>query len=127
VETIVSGTVIAREDGVTVVDVGGGRIEIAAEAPPGARLRIGIRPEDVTLAPAAEPPRPSSARNALPGAIVSITPSAHGTHVIVDCGFPLVAAVTPRSVGELGLRPGGRVIAVFKASAAHVIGPGAGG
>jgi tungstate transport system ATP-binding protein len=127
VETIVSGTVVAREDGVTMVDAGGGRIEIAADASPGARLRIGIRPEDVTLAPAADPPGPSSARNALPGVILSITPSAHGTHVTVDCGFPLVAAVTPRSVGELGLRPGGRVVAVFKASAAHVIGAGAGG
>ncbi|MEX2146350.1 MAG: ABC transporter ATP-binding protein [Candidatus Rokuibacteriota bacterium] len=127
VETIVTGTVIAREGGATVVDVAGRRLEVASEAPPGARVRIGIRPEDVTLAPAAEPPGPSSARNALPGVIVSVTASAHGTHVVVDCGFPLVAGVTPRSVSELGLLAGGRVIAVFTASAAHVIGAGAGG
>jgi molybdopterin-binding protein len=127
VETIVTGTVLARDGGVTVVDVGGRRLEIAAAAPPGTGVRIGIRPEDVTLAPAAEPPRPSSARNALPGIIVSVTPSAHGTYVVLDCGFPLVAGVTPRSVSELGLLPGARVIAVFKASAAHIIGPGGGG
>jgi molybdopterin-binding protein len=42
--------------------------------------------------------------------------------VVVDCGFPLVAAVTARSVSELGLAPGVRVTAVFKASAAHLIG-----
>jgi molybdopterin-binding protein len=38
-----------------------------------------------------------------------------------------VAGVTPRSVSELGLLAGGRVIAVFTASAAHVIGAGTGG
>jgi len=127
VETIVSGTVLACDGGVTVVDVDGHRLEIAASAAPGARVRIGIRPEDVTLAPAAERPGPSSAPNVLPGVILSVTASAHGTHVAVDCGFPLVAAVTPRSVRELGLLPGSRVIAVFKASAAHVIGSAAGG
>ncbi len=127
VETIVSGTVRAREGGVTVVDVDGRSVESASAAAPGARVRIGIRPEDVTLAPAAERPGASSARNVLPGVVLSITASAHGTHVAVDCGFPLVAAVTPRSVKELGLLRGSRVIAVFKASAAHVIGSAGGG
>jgi molybdopterin-binding protein len=49
-------------------------------------------------------------------------------HVVVDCGFSLVAAVTPRSVDELGLAPGLPVTAVFKASAPHLIreAPGAG-
>jgi len=42
----------------------------------------------------------------------------------VDVGFPLVAAVTARSAAELGLAEGGRVVAAFKASAAHVVGPG---
>jgi molybdopterin-binding protein len=124
VETIVTGAVLACEGGVSVVEVGGRRLEIAAAAPAGERVRIGIRPEDVTLTPAGEPPGPSSARNVLPGVIVSVTPSAHGTHVVVDCGFPLVAVVTPRSVSELGLLAGGRVIAVFKATAVHVIGAG---
>jgi molybdopterin-binding protein len=41
--------------------------------------------------------------------------------VEVDVGFPLVAAVTPRSAEELGLQPGAAVVAVFKASAAHLL------
>jgi molybdopterin-binding protein len=126
VETIVTGTVLSSEGGVTVVDVGGQRVEIAAEVRSGDRVRVGLRPEDITLIPGAEPLGPSSARNALPGVIVSVTASAHGTHVVVDCGFPLVAGVTPRSVSDLGLREGGRVTAVFTASAAHVIGPAGG-
>ena len=127
VETIVSGTVLACDGGVTVVDVDGCALEIAAPAAPGTRVRIGIRPEDVTLVPVAEQPGTSSARNVLPGVIVRVTASAHGTHVVVDCGFPLVAAVTPRSVNELGLLAGGRVVAVFKATAAHVVGSAARG
>ena len=63
----------------------------------------------------------SSARNTLDGTVVRVSASMYATHVIVDVGFPLVAAVTPRSVDELALRPGARVRAVFKASAAHLI------
>ena len=55
------------------------------------------------------------------GAVQRVSASTHATHVLVDVGFPLVAAVTARSVNELGLRPGARVCAVFKASAAHLI------
>jgi len=39
-------------------------------------------------------------------------------------GFPLVATVTARSVADLGLTEGGPIVAAFKASAVHLIGPG---
>jgi tungstate transport system ATP-binding protein len=121
VETLVSGRVVAREAGVTTVEVAGRLLEVAADAAPGAHVRVAIRPEDVTLTPADAARTPSSARNALEGTVSRVTPSTHGTHVEVDVGFPLVAAVTPRSVSELGLVRGARVRAVFKASAAHLI------
>ena len=121
VETLVAGRVVGRAAGVTAVEVGGRVLEVAAEAPPGARVRVGIRPEDVTLTAADGARVASSARNALDGTVTRVSASTHGTHVTVDVGFPLVAAVTPRSVDELGLRPGARVRAVFKASAAHLV------
>jgi molybdopterin-binding protein len=40
---------------------------------------------------------------------------------VLDCGFPLVALVTARSVEELGLREGAPVIAQFKATAPHLL------
>jgi tungstate transport system ATP-binding protein len=40
---------------------------------------------------------------------------------VVDCGFPLVATVTLRSVDELGLVKGMPIVAIFKANAPHVI------
>jgi molybdopterin-binding protein len=108
---------------VAAVDAGGRVVEVAAEVRPGATVRLAIRPEDVTLEPAGSPVHLSSARNALNGVIAGITMSTHAVHVTVDVGFPLVAAVTARSAKELGLVPGKRVCAVFKASAAHLIGP----
>jgi molybdopterin-binding protein len=121
VETILSGRVLARDGGVTRVAIGERTLEVAAAGEPGTRVRVGIRPEDVTLALPPEQGGGSSARNALPGAIARITLTDTGARVLVDCGFPLVAVVTPRSLGELGLAVGTPVTAVFKASAPHLI------
>jgi molybdopterin-binding protein len=121
VETLVAGRVVGRAAGVTAVSVGGRILEVAADAVEGARVRIGIRPEDVTLTAGDVARVASSARNCLDGVITRVTASTHATHVSIDVGFPLVAAVTPRSVDELELRPGAHVRAHFKASAAHLI------
>ncbi|MBI2205589.1 MAG: ABC transporter ATP-binding protein [Candidatus Rokubacteria bacterium] len=121
VETIVAGEVVGEAGGVTIVGVAGRTIEVAGAATRGAHVRVCIRPEDVTLAQPAEHAARSSARNHLAGTITTITPAAGHVRIVVDCGFPLVAAVTSRSVTELGLRPGARVVAIFKASAAHLL------
>jgi tungstate transport system ATP-binding protein len=121
VETIVSGRVLGRDGGVTRVEIGGCTLEVAAPAEPGTRVRLAIRPEDVTLALTPEQGGASSARNVLTGAIARITVTDAGARIVVDCGFPLVATVTPRSLGEMGLVEGMRIAAVFKASALHLI------
>ena len=124
VETLVTGRVLSREAGLTVVDVAGRKLEIAAAARPGEEVRLGIRPEDVTLMLPTETIPLSSARNQLGGTIARVVPSTPGTRVVVDVGFPLVATVTARSVADLGLAEGVTITAVFKASAAHLVGPG---
>lgn len=121
VETIVAGEVVAANGEVSVVDVGGRRVEVAGRAPLGERVRVCIRPEDVTLARPAGPEAPTSARNRLAGRVLDVTPAPPYLRVLVDCGFPLVAAVNRRSVEELGLAPGVAVTAAFKASAAHLL------
>jgi tungstate transport system ATP-binding protein len=126
VETLVDGHVLHSDGGVTAVDVGGRVIEVAAHAPPGAAVRLAIRPEDVILGPIGASLPLSSARNALEGVVARVVASTHAVHVTVDVGFPLVAAVTARSAKELGLVPGARICAVFKASAVHLIAQGGG-
>ena len=121
VETIVAGHVTAAGAGTVTVEVAGRLLEIAASAAPGERVRVAIRPEDVTLTLPHERPVASSARNHLRGRVVQVRASIPHVHVVVDCGFPLVAAVTPRSIDELGLAAGADVTAVFKATAAHLL------
>jgi tungstate transport system ATP-binding protein len=121
VETIVSGEVVAVGAGTVLIAVAGRTLEVAAVAVPGERVRVGIRPEDVTLTLPHEAPIQTSARNQLAGRVTRVSASTPHVHVHVDCGFPLVAAVTPRSVDELGLVPGAAVTAVIKASAPHLI------
>ena len=109
VETIVTGRVRSARRPAS----GGAtrRAPARGRAPPARRASAcasRIRPEDVTLAPAAEPPG-ASVRNRLPAVSSSVTPSPPGMRVVVDCGFPLVAAVhrgAPWS--DLGSAPGAR-------------------
>ncbi len=121
VETIVEGRVATVDSGVVTVAVAERRVEVAANAVAGERVRVAIRPEDVTLLGAGEALPTSSARNQLQGIVTAVTPSTPHVRVVVDCGFPLVAALTPRSVREMALAPGVPVTAIFKASAAHLI------
>ena len=123
VETIVTGRVLASDNGLTAVDVAGHTLEVAAAGRPGDLVRLGIRPEDVTLMLPTERAPLSSERNYLTGPIARLVPSTPAPRVVVDVGFPLVATVTARSIADLGLTAGMRVTAVFKASAAHLIGP----
>jgi molybdopterin-binding protein len=124
VETLMSGRVIAADASVTTVEVAGRKVEMAQPAPVGEPVRLGLRPEDVTLLLPTEAAALSSARNHLPGTIVRVTPSTPATRVLVDVGFALVATVTARSVADLGLAEGVPIIAAFKASAVHLVGPG---
>jgi tungstate transport system ATP-binding protein len=121
VETIVTGRVLGREDGVTRVDVAGRVLQTAAPAEIGAGVRLALRPEDVTLARPRGRLPVTSARNVLEGTIARVTVTDMGVRVLIDCGFLLVAAATSRSLDELGLAQGHAVLAVFKASALHVI------
>jgi len=121
VETILPGQVIALENGLAVVQVGWQRLEVPAEAGVGDEVLVCLRPEDVTLAPGDAPLLPSSARNRFRGTVIRVVPQGRLYRVAVDCGFTLMATITPRSVDELNLVEGRQVVAAFKATAAHVI------
>ena len=77
-----------------------------------------IRAEEVSLS--AEPAM-SSVQNQFRGRIVEILPNGALSRVTVDVsGTPIVAAVTARSVRELGLETGKEIVAGFKATAVHL-------
>jgi tungstate transport system ATP-binding protein len=122
IETIASGTVVAQEDGLAQVRVGERVVEVVSPLGAGTPVLLCLRPEDVTLQPWVEGQlSPSSARNRLAGRVVGTGAWASQVRVVVDCGFPLTAAITRRSAAELGIGQGLPVLASFKATSAHLI------
>jgi molybdate/tungstate transport system ATP-binding protein len=77
-----------------------------------------IRSEEVTLSLT---PQSTSARNEFRGRVVEVGTLGAFARVTLDVdGTPLVAAVTTRSVQEMGLRDGSQVYATFKAFGVHL-------
>ena len=118
-DTILEGTVLGSGEGLLTMDVAGHRVQAVGSLPAGQRALLCLRPEDVTLLPAAESGRLSSARNNLPARVVRLVPAGPLLRVHLDCGAPLGALVSRPSATALGLMEGMAVIATFKASAAH--------
>jgi tungstate transport system ATP-binding protein len=121
--TTVSGIVAGCDGDSVVVKIGDREIETIGDFVKGEKLGIFIRPENVTLSvipPDQTGTQPlSSARNSLPGVVMSVTSMGHFYKVRVDCGFPLASLVTRQSVENLDLRQGQSVVASFKATAVH--------
>jgi len=120
VETILSGTVLAGDQGTFTALVGEKRIEAVGLAAPGEKVFLFIRPEDVTIAPGRSQ-LTTSARNTFPGRVEKILAFGPYQKVSMDCGFPVTAYVTKSSMEGLGLREGLEVTASFKATAVHVV------
>lgn len=59
-----------------------------------------------------------SARNQLKGAVTKVTKGATTSHVVVDIGNgqTITSSITNESVDELGVKSGGKVTVVVKAS-----------
>lgn len=101
-----------------------GRFQVAGDrqifcpASTGSYSRAVIRMEDIILSPRQ---MASSAQNHLPGTVGAVEAAGHElVRVDLDCGFPLSAMVTHRSVDELKIAPGAQLYATFKASAVRL-------
>lgn len=58
-----------------------------------------------------------SARNALPGTVVSVTKGATTAHVVIDVnGIKVTASITNEAVDDLGLKVGSAATAIVKSS-----------
>jgi molybdate transport system ATP-binding protein len=119
IETVISGEIIATQEGLATVRVG--PIELAAVAPGnGVRhVYVCIRGEDVALQKGDT--ISTSVRNHLTSKIVSMTPEGPLVRVGLDCGFVLTALVTRNACKELELQPGETITAMIKAPAIHLI------
>lgn len=117
-ENILEGAIIANNEGVVTVDIGGNAIQAVSNYPVAQEVYACIRPEDITLALSTTQ---SSARNSFHGKVTQATTLGPISRFEVDCGFRLVALVTRLSAEELNLQVGREVYATFKATGVHIM------
>lgn len=104
----------------TAIELDGGGSVVAADRGEGA-VAIAVHPWDVTVEPSGGAAvAASSAQNRLEAEVVTVTPIGNRVRVGLAVPQPLAAEVTQASVEQLGLVPGVRVVAVWKASATRV-------
>lgn len=118
-ENVFAGTIVAERDGMLILDVAGQHLEVVGSGAPGERVVLCAHPEHVVVT-TDDPDRRTSARNVFAGTVTRIVPLGPVNKVYLDCGFPLVAAVTTHSLEELGLTAGSPVFASFKATSVHL-------
>ncbi|WP_248342340.1 ABC transporter ATP-binding protein [Anaeromyxobacter paludicola] len=117
-ENVLPAEVAGEEGGLVHLRVGPAELSAVGPAP-GRRCFACFRAEDVLLeAPGGSP---TSARNRLAATVRALAPEGPLSRVTLDCGFPLVALVTRRSVEELELAPGRPVLALLKAPAVRLV------
>jgi len=141
VETVVPAVAEGERDGLVTLRIGDARLVAVAGAdlPAGAEVFACMRAEDVNIQIVRRGPPgvaggpggvhvdvdvdvlKGSARNHLSGRVVGIENEGAIDRVTVDCGFPLVAAITRQSSEELALGPGSGVTVAIKATAIHVV------
>ena len=114
VENILEGVVTSNKDGVALVEIDGHRIRVVSDIT--GEVYAFIRPEDVILSLQRFD---SSARNVLECTVEEVNQFGPTFRVRLDTG--IIALVTKQSVEDLGLAPGVKVYASFKATAAHLI------
>jgi tungstate transport system ATP-binding protein len=119
---ILPGKILSQTAGLAVISTDGKEIEAVSSLPAGMKVTVCLRHEDVTLSLLGAGPLTTSARNRFAGRVTRIFPVGSQVRVTLDCGFPLAALITGRSLEGMGLKEGQEVVATFKASSIHLIG-----
>jgi molybdate transport system ATP-binding protein len=88
-------------------------------APVGTTLRIGIRAGDILLATVR--PQGISARNLIPGTLISVEQRDVRVIAKVDCGVEMEVHLTLAARDSLGLEPGGEIWLVLKTHSCHLM------
>lgn len=122
IDPVRGGVITGNENGLATIALGKISIQAVSSQPPGSNVALCIRPEDVTLIIPKGPYPTGSARNCLPSTVTKLVPFGPFTRVYLDAGgTDIIALLTQKSCGELGLAAGRHVTAHIKATAIHVI------
>ncbi|GAI40199.1 unnamed protein product, partial [marine sediment metagenome] len=117
-ENIIEGIIIANNEGIATVNIGGNAIQAVSSYPVGKEVYACIRPEDITLALSSTQ---SSARNSFQAKVTKVTLLGPLSRVEINCGFRLIALVTKISAEDLNVQVGTEVYATFKATGVYIM------
>jgi molybdate transport system ATP-binding protein len=81
---------------------------------------VSVYPWEIAIEPASDAPH-GSAQNRLEAEVVSLTTLGNRVRLALAGAQPFVAEITRASAHELGLRPGARVAATWKAAATRLV------
>jgi molybdopterin-binding protein len=115
---VLSGIARPGTDGLTLVDLEGGGAIASADRATGP-VAASVFPWEIAL----ESPggaETGSPRNRLTVQVTSVTVLGGRVRVGLDGGQPIVAEITEASARSLGVRPGARVVAIWKAAATRL-------
>jgi molybdate transport system ATP-binding protein len=116
---VLRGTARPATGGLTEIELDGGGVVSSADRSRGPVVAL-VFPWEISL----EPPdtaHQSSALNRLPVEVVSVTEIGNRARVGMSAPQPLVAEVTAESIRSLGLGPGVRATAAWKATATRLV------
>ncbi len=118
VEPATQGIVKSVDEGLVTVASGGLDLFASGNPSVGAELYVAVHPEDVLLfEPDMDLPL-TTARNRLVVTVTSVEPRGATFYATLDAGgVNLAASVSRAAASELGVVPGARLLAVFKATA----------
>lgn len=117
-----SGRIVARADGVAQVEAAGGTLSVVDPGEGDGEVLVTVAPREIVLSLSREKPA-GSALNVFWGEIDELTPeppNGERLRIRIASRPPLVAEVTRTSAESMGLAPGLRVYASFKATGATV-------
>ncbi|MGN6256455.1 MAG: ABC transporter ATP-binding protein [Solirubrobacterales bacterium] len=116
---VLHGEATREPGGLTLVRLrGGGEVRSVDEA--SGPVAVSVFPWEISLQPP-DAKGEDSMLNRLAGEVASLTPAGNRVRVGISTPQPLGTEVTARSAEAMGLRPGSRVVAAWKATATRLI------
>ena len=117
---VLTGVARSGANGLTRVELDGGGVVVSTD--PGAGpVAVSVYPWEIEIEPADGPRAPVSTRNHLPAEVVSMTTVGNRVRLGLAGPQPLAAEITRVAADALGLRPGMRVTASWKAGATRLV------
>lgn len=119
VANVLDGRTVERSGPLVTVRCGAIDVVALGDQEPGTPVKVIFGAETVSVHADEQPA--GSPRNVYVGPIADIRPVGRLVELIVDCGAPIVALITPGSMDALGIDRGTRVHVAIKATAARAV------